>query len=127
MAALVGRSPRRRAATLPGHRVGRLAGRPWAGIAPAPAESATGTLYDDLTPAELCRLDRYEGADYRRVAVRIRTTTGGYRSWVYLPRRPVEAVIGAPPSEPVDRSGWRALGLTPPPRRRPSASRHRPC
>ena len=125
MAALLGRNPLGRTAILPRHRLGRLAGRPWLGIAAAPAESISGTLYDDLTPTELRRLDRYEGADYRRGTVRVQAGARQCRSWVYLPRRPVGEDAGVGPSAPAHGADWRALGIRPP--RRPlRASKSRP-
>jgi gamma-glutamylcyclotransferase (GGCT)/AIG2-like uncharacterized protein YtfP len=126
MAALVRRSPRRRPAVLPRHRVGLLAGRPWPGIAPAPAEATAGILYENLTLAELRRLDRYEGSDYRRATVRVQTLAGRCRSWVYLPRRPLTWGGGAAPSCPAHPADWRVLGLRPP--GRPArASKTRSC
>ena len=125
MTAIVGRSPRRRAAVLPGHQVARLAGRPWLGITISPAGTVSGTLYHDLTPAELRRLDRYEGTDYRRATVRVRMAAGRYSTWVYLPRRPLLADGVAAASAPVRPADWRGFGLAPPRRSQP-ASKSRP-
>ena len=117
--ALLGRVPGSRDAVLPAYRRGRLAGRPWPGIAPSAAESVGGTLYEGLTAAELRRLDRYEGADYRRGAVHVQTRAGRQRTWAYLPRRPLADDPDAAATP------WRVLGLPPPRPTRP-ASKSRP-
>lgn len=125
MAALIGRVPRGRAATLTAHRCRRLRNRPWLGIAPAPGELTSGTLYERLTPAELRRLDGYEGADYRRGTVRVDTREGRRRSWAYLPRRPLVTDDERLQGSAVDTTGWRALRFLALPHPRP-ASKTRP-
>ncbi len=54
---------------------------------PAAGGSITGLLYSGLTPHELSRLDRYEGAEYRRVRVSVTTEEGRQaQAWVYIIR-----------------------------------------
>lgn len=111
IAALLGRVPQARPAVLPGHRRGLLAGRPWAGVAPAAGSDVIGTLYAGLTARELRRLDHYEGADYRRATIRLTVGATTCLGWIYRPRRPLAA--GPEPDErsPTDPALWRALGL----------------
>lgn len=54
------------------HPIVRFTGRP--------ADAVEGTVFD-VTPEELARADEYEVADYRRVAVTLRS---GRRAWVYV-------------------------------------------
>src|SRR5688572_17362980 len=54
---------------------------------PATGCSATGLLYSGLTQNELLLLDRYEGAEYRRLRVSVTTDEGRQaRAWVYIIR-----------------------------------------
>lgn len=117
MAALLGRVPPSRPATLPAHRRGLLAGRPWAGVAAAAESAVAGTLYEGLTVRELGQLDRYEGADYRRATTRLTVPLGTCRSWIYLPRHPLADGRDSVEPEPVEPARWRSLGL--PAARRP--------
>lgn len=50
-------------------RRGRVQGEDFPGILPCPAESVSGVLYHDLSDRAWQRLDRFEGALYRRQAV----------------------------------------------------------
>jgi len=109
--ALLGRVPPSRPAVLPGHRRGLLAQRPWAGVAPAAGSAVAGTLYAGLTEGELRHLDRYEGADYRRAAIRLTVGATTRRGWIYLPRRPLAAGAEPPAGLPTEPALWRALGL----------------
>jgi gamma-glutamylcyclotransferase (GGCT)/AIG2-like uncharacterized protein YtfP len=84
--ALIGRVPAAARAQLPGHRRGRLSGRPYPGLAVDLADAIDGTLYFGLTPRELGLLDRYEGLEYRRVARYLRTDKRRRRGWVYVQR-----------------------------------------
>jgi hypothetical protein len=54
------------------HPIVRFTGRP--------GDAVLGTVFD-VTPEELARADEYEVAEYRRVAVTLRS---GRRAWVYV-------------------------------------------
>lgn len=86
VAALLGSVPTARGAVLPGYRRVALPGRPWPGVIPVRRAVTPGTLYDDLSPADLTRLDRYEGTEYRRAVVRVLASGRPRRSWIYLPK-----------------------------------------
>lgn len=84
MRAVTGLNLRGRAAVLPGYRVALIAGRNYPGIAPAD-DRVGGVLYPDPGPLALARLDRFEGREYRRLAVRVTCASQRLRAWVYLP------------------------------------------
>ena len=67
---LLGRAPVLRPATLHGWRASRLRGRVYPGLVPADSGSASGHLIE-VTDDELEVLDRFEGPQYRRIAVRV--------------------------------------------------------
>lgn len=83
----LGREPPSRPARLEGYRLGPHAFGPWPAAGPAPSGSIDGVLLEDLSEADLLRLDEYEGVReglYRRVlAVAI---AGGERleAFVYV-------------------------------------------
>ena len=87
VAALLGGVPPARGAVLRGYRRVALPGRPWPGVIPVRGAVTLGTLYEQLSPADVARLDRYEGTEYRRAIVRVLTSGRPCRSWIYLPRR----------------------------------------
>lgn len=109
--ALIGRVPVARPATLPDYRRGQLVRRRWPGVTPEPGTATSGTLYEGLTARELKRLDRYEGAEYRRAAVRVRVSTGMRQGWVYRPRLAPGNGLGASPQPSTNPARWRAAGL----------------
>lgn len=72
MMAVIGRAPACAAAVLPGYARYSLRGACYPAIAPDASASTSGLLYLGLDPPALRRLDRFEGAQYRRVAVQVR-------------------------------------------------------
>ena len=58
------------------HPIARYTGR---------ADDLVEGMVFDLTPDELAQADRYEVADYRRIAVTLRS---GLHAWVYVDARP---------------------------------------
>ncbi len=66
-----------------------LHGAIYPGAVQDPDASASGRLYEGLGPAELARLDEFEGDLYDRVVVRVETAAGvPHAAWVYLVRPP---------------------------------------
>ena len=63
---------------------------------PSPQAAVEGRLVEGLGFADLARLDRYEGDEYRRRLLRVSTARGPRHAWVYLPR----------PGVPVSRRPW---------------------
>lgn len=86
MAELTGRLPRSEHAVLAGFRRGRLSGRPYPGLAVDPSGCVDGTLYIGLSRRELAQLDRYEGTEYRRMLLDLRTRRRSCKAWVYVQR-----------------------------------------
>ena len=66
----------------------RLPGRSYPGIRYVRNRQVDGYLLTGLSTAQLQRLDRYEGSEYRRARVRVDTAQGRRVTWVYLLRRP---------------------------------------
>lgn len=93
---IIGREPGGRPARLEGYRRLVIARRRYPGLLAAAGETVQGRLLEHLSPQELRRLDRYEGGEYRRLALRV-AVPGGYRlAWVYVPRKGV----------PLGPDGW---------------------
>lgn len=59
-----------RPAILRGHRPVRLQSKPYPDAHAAPGSKTKGVVLCGLSPTLLARLDRYEGAEYRRVSTR---------------------------------------------------------
>ena len=83
MRAVAGCLPTRLPATLSGYRRAMVAGRNYPGVLPAD-DTVLGTLY--LAPGRtvLARIDRFEGDEYRRRQVTVKTGNGQSRAWVYV-------------------------------------------
>jgi gamma-glutamylcyclotransferase (GGCT)/AIG2-like uncharacterized protein YtfP len=71
---LLGRVPALQPATLSGWRAARLRGRPYPGLLPG-GGPASGHLVE-VDDGELAVLDAFEGPQYERIAVRVRTADG---------------------------------------------------
>ncbi len=84
MAALCGRELQWRPATLLGYRRRALRGAAYPVVVSAPSERVEGRLYEGLCSAEIRRLDRYEGQEYRRESVELETDAGPVYAWCYL-------------------------------------------
>jgi len=64
-----------------------LRGQPYPAIAPRPGVRVSGLVYLDVTPAQLRRLDRYEGTLYYRTRVRLDLHDGDkLEAWTYVLR-----------------------------------------
>lgn len=71
-------------ATLSGWRRVPVRGRSYPIILPAAGHSVSGVLADRVDEPAAARLDRFEGAEYRKLRVRIRRAAGDTKScWVY--------------------------------------------
>ncbi|MDB5797485.1 MAG: gamma-glutamylcyclotransferase [Paucimonas sp.] len=62
-------SYRSQPASVPGFSRHALHGRDYPGMVARPGASVAGILYFDLSPADLARLDAFEGEEYRRIEV----------------------------------------------------------
>lgn len=74
------------AARLPDHRCLRFVDREYPGVVPAPGVVTEGLLYPDLDAASVAALDRFEGPEYERVALRVERADGAEwprEAWVY--------------------------------------------
>jgi gamma-glutamylcyclotransferase (GGCT)/AIG2-like uncharacterized protein YtfP len=81
-------------AALSGYACYVIQGRDYPAILPAADNCTVGLLYHRLTPADLARTDRYEGAEYKRIRVRV-VIYGRRRisAWTYVLRRPYESRV----------------------------------
>lgn len=85
------------AARLAGYRRGRMAGEVYPGIEPCPGEAVDGLLYRSLSRAELIRLDRFEGAEYERLGVRVMLDGGPHQAQTYVVVPPHRSAITRDP------------------------------
>jgi gamma-glutamylcyclotransferase (GGCT)/AIG2-like uncharacterized protein YtfP len=76
--ALLGRRVHARPARLEGFARYRMRGRPYPGIVAMPGAATQGVLIEGLTPADVRRLDAFEGTLYQRRRVEV-TAAGGAR------------------------------------------------
>jgi gamma-glutamylcyclotransferase (GGCT)/AIG2-like uncharacterized protein YtfP len=78
-----------RPATIQGYARHGLAGEVYPALLESPGSSVQGVLYSGLAEAELERLDRFEGEDYRRMSVRVLLDGDGEEeTFVYVYTRP---------------------------------------
>lgn len=94
-------------AVLHGYACYYLLGRDYPGLASAPDALTRGVLYRGLPRVALARLDRYEGAEYRRLQLAVATAGGTAQAWVYLPRPPVRLSARPWRAEEFARRGYR--------------------
>ena len=69
------------------HRRFAIAGEDYPGMVPRDDSKVAGVLYLDVDEGDLRRLDRFEGDDYRRVAVAVAGADGNVRdaeTYLYL-------------------------------------------
>jgi len=85
---LLGKVPPAVDASLNHYRRYRLRGRAYPGIRYRHHDHVDGRLLSGLSATQLQALDRYEGSEYRRTRVRVKTPTGKLPAWVYVLRRP---------------------------------------
>ncbi|MEZ5625971.1 MAG: gamma-glutamylcyclotransferase family protein [Rhodocyclaceae bacterium] len=72
-------------AQLAGYRRHPVRGEDYPGIRPATGAAVDGVLYHGLSATALARLDAFEGAQYQREAVEVRTAGGTVvAAWVYV-------------------------------------------
>ena len=76
LARLLGRVPRSVAAELTGHRAAPLTGRVYPGLVVDAAHTAPGRLLLDVSDEEVDLLDAFQGPEYERVGVMVRTSDG---------------------------------------------------
>lgn len=68
---VIGRQLEGTPVTLQGYRRLRIKGEQYPAVIPATGDEVGGILYTDLSASEFLHLDRFEGEEYDRVAVRI--------------------------------------------------------
>jgi len=73
-------------AELTGYRRRAVRGETYPGLIVAPGHVLGGVLYRALPEAAWARLDQFEGDDYQRIKVEIRSATGPLPAWTYLYR-----------------------------------------
>ncbi|KAA3650923.1 MAG: gamma-glutamylcyclotransferase [Proteobacteria bacterium] len=72
-------------AHLAGYRRHPVRGEDYPGIRPAAGAAVDGVLYHGLSATALARLDAFEGMQYRREAVMVRTADGSLTpAWAYV-------------------------------------------
>lgn len=72
-------------AHLAGYRRHPVRGEDYPGIRPAAGAAVDGVLYRGLSATALARLDAFEGTQYRRETVTVRTGSGALiPAWVYV-------------------------------------------
>ena len=84
LARLLGRVPESAPAELAGHRAAPLAGRAYPGLVLDADQTAVGRLLLGVTDRELALLDAFEGPEYERVGVVVRTAGGEVRAEAWL-------------------------------------------
>ncbi len=81
---VTGRRARGEPARLDGWQARLVRGRPWPGLVEMPGGVVHGLVYRGVTLVMWRRLDRYEGAPYRRRKVEVRLADGRRQTvWVY--------------------------------------------
>lgn len=71
-----------------GYRCVYLSGRFYPGLVKANESVTDGLLLTGLTAAEITRLDAYEGVEYRRTTLAVKTARGDHIAHCYLPVTP---------------------------------------
>ena len=69
---------RSRRATLTEYARYAVAGETYPGLIVQAGSAVEGVLYLDVDPADVTRLDAFEGSEYRRIAVQVRLADGTY-------------------------------------------------
>lgn len=89
--AVVGRERPHEPACLKGYSCRRLRGACYPGLALSSGGRTPGLVYRGLNAADLQRLDRYEGAGYRRTRLAVASADGTLLpAWVYVLAPPVQ-------------------------------------
>lgn len=85
MARISGISPRARPAVLEDYGCYTLTGAVYPGIRPEQGTQTSGVIYDGIDARRLARLDRFEGDQYVRQRVQVRTADARrQQAWVYV-------------------------------------------
>ena len=101
MARICGIRPRARPAVLDGYGCYTLEGAAYPGIRPEPGAQTRGVVYDGIDATRLARLDRFEGDEYRRARVQVRTSAARHQpAWVYVLRPEHLACLSDAPWDP---------------------------
>lgn len=96
------RTQRIRPARLDGWRRVGVRGRHYPIVVPAAGHSVSGLVTDGVDVAAAVRLDRFEGPEYRRCSLRLRTDTGeSVSAWVYVAKG-----AGVATALPWDYDAW---------------------
>jgi len=86
MGQIVGRAVRGRPAQLAGYARYRIRDRVYPAIIEAPGATLEGVVYELLEPAELARLDDYEGPLYERRVVTVEVDAGQLEAHTFVLR-----------------------------------------
>jgi gamma-glutamylcyclotransferase (GGCT)/AIG2-like uncharacterized protein YtfP len=98
-----------RPASLAGYGRRRLHGEVFPGLVPAAGETTPGVLWDEVAPAALARIDRFEGELYDRPELHVALASGErVGAFVYL-LRPEQRALAA--AEAWDEAAFRARHL----------------
>ena len=93
------------AARLADHARFAVAGETYPGMIASAGATVDGVLYLDVDDADVARLDRFEGDDYRRETVTLACADGSTRTgdtYVYLPRDRLTKSPWDPDAFPMD-------------------------
>jgi gamma-glutamylcyclotransferase (GGCT)/AIG2-like uncharacterized protein YtfP len=90
-------APETAAATAPDHRAAVYPKQVYPGLIAARGETAQGLLMLDLSPDDMDRLDAYEGKEYARQTLRVKSRGLSEVATVYMPTLAI----------PADAPGWR--------------------
>ncbi len=99
-------------ATLAGYRRLQVRGEAYPALWPGePGDRVTGVLYFDLQPADLGRLDRFEGEQYEHLRVICQTDAGPQEALAYGFRAHCRALLGTADWDPAwfEREGLKAF------------------
>ena len=95
--ALIGTVPPSRQAILSGYARYRIKGKHYPGITAQFDANVAGTLYNKIAPSQLQKLDRYEGAEYRRCRVNVSVDGVTVTAWTYVVRQRYPSMVSAHP------------------------------
>ncbi len=102
LTAVLGRCPELGAVgRLPGHVALAVVGQSYPILVPRAGATTPGTILSGLSDADWQALDRYEGTDYRRQAVRVTTAGGIVVAQAYFPLKGLK-----PGSDAWDLDDW---------------------
>ena len=86
------------AATLQHYRCNLVSGQSFPGVTPSRGATTTGILYSNISPADLHRLDNYEGPLYKREKVKVSQQNGEENeAWCYIIQTAHRSKLSATP------------------------------